>query len=202
MLGQWGQMVSLERINQGADEAVAVEYEAWSMAKEAQNLMNYAWVRGKIARCLLRSDLKAIKQSMLTGHRLVIESLDVTLDSRGLFDACSLFGQVLDCKVELNAKQQSSGYGFVHYAQLEDAKKATQILHNMQIGDSMVTVRPFEWKDQALFTGCHYSTHRGTELAVDATSYMPGMGGLGASGLAGMEEYQTQGTMTAFGMIM
>mmetsp|Transcript_37076 Transcript_37076/g.83743 ORF Transcript_37076/g.83743 Transcript_37076/m.83743 type:complete len:204 (+) Transcript_37076:71-682(+) len=171
LFSQWGRMMSFERINQGADEALAIEYESWEGAKEARTAVNYSCVRDKTVRCLFRSDIKAIRQSMLRGNRLMIENLDLTLDSHGLYDACSLFGNVLDCKIE-HKKEQSCGYGFVHFAALEDAEKAQGKLNGMQLGDSTITVQCFEWKDTQRFTGCHYSTHINRELSADTAGYV------------------------------
>merc|ERR1719183_2323967 len=122
LMSQWGRMVSFERINQGADEALLVEYDNWEAAKEARRQLNYANVRGKTVRCLLRANVKAIRSSMLTGNRFVVENCDPQLDSNGLFDACCLFGHVLDCKIE--RKEDGSKIGFVHYATTEEATKA------------------------------------------------------------------------------
>mmetsp|Transcript_35689 Transcript_35689/g.83537 ORF Transcript_35689/g.83537 Transcript_35689/m.83537 type:complete len:212 (-) Transcript_35689:159-794(-) len=176
LMSTWGRLVAFERINQGGDEALTVEYETWESAKEARHMLNYTNIRGKIARCLLRSDIKTIKSTMLSGCRLYMDNLDPALESRGFFDACCIFGHVLDCKVEPDSSSKSSGYGFVHYADAEDAQKATTHLQGMQIGTKEVQVRPFEWKDTQVFTGCHYSILQNRELSADAPVFqMPAL---------------------------
>mmetsp|Transcript_87349 Transcript_87349/g.260612 ORF Transcript_87349/g.260612 Transcript_87349/m.260612 type:complete len:201 (+) Transcript_87349:82-684(+) len=163
LFSQWGRIVSFERVHQGADEALVVEYDGWEAARDARRAVSYARVRDGTVRCLLRTDVKAIRQSMLTGHRLVMDNLDPALDSSGLFDACCLFGHVLDCKVEQRGGQ-SCGYGFAHFATLEDAGRAREALQGMRLGSAAVAVRPFEWVDTQRFSGCRYSLHLNREL--------------------------------------
>mmetsp|Transcript_135471 Transcript_135471/g.377309 ORF Transcript_135471/g.377309 Transcript_135471/m.377309 type:complete len:201 (-) Transcript_135471:451-1053(-) len=166
LFSQWGRITSFERVSQGADEALVVEYYGWEAARDARRALNYSCVRDSTVRCLLRTDIKAIRQSMLTGHRLVLDNLDPVLDSSGLFDASCLFGRVLDCKVEMRGGR-SCGYGFAHYAALEEAARAQKALHGMRLGCSIAAVRPFEWADAQRFSGCRYSLHLNRELHTD-----------------------------------
>merc|ERR1712060_575095 len=98
-----------------------------------------------------------------------------SLESRGLHGACSLFGHVLDCKIQhTGAKEEvSSCVGFVHYAAKEEAEKAMGILNGMQIGETQVEVRQFKYKDTQQFTGSHYSTHVNRELSAETGGAMP-----------------------------
>mmetsp|Transcript_45435 Transcript_45435/g.105388 ORF Transcript_45435/g.105388 Transcript_45435/m.105388 type:complete len:210 (+) Transcript_45435:83-712(+) len=171
LMSTWGRIAAFERINHTADEALIVEFDAWESAKEARHTLNFTCIRGKTSRCLLRSDIKTIKSTMLNGNRLYMDNLDPALESRGFSDACCIFGHVLDCKIELDTNGKSCGYGFVHYATLEDAQKATKHLHGMQIGAKEVQVRPFSYEDSKAFTGCHYSTHINRELSANAPAF-------------------------------
>jgi len=94
---------------------------------------------------------------MDSGQRLYIERLDPDIQSQGLWDVCNLFGQVLDCKVEVDEDERSRRYGFVHYARGEDARKAMTFMNGMQIGSCAVEMRPFEADENMLFTGCSYA---------------------------------------------
>merc|ERR1719359_2182523 len=114
LMSQWGRIASFDRINQGGDEALIVEYDDWEAAKDARRQLNYSCVRGKTVRCLLRENVKTIRSSMLTGHRFIVENCDNALDSNGLFDVCCLFGHVVDCKIE-KKEDGKGGFGFVHY---------------------------------------------------------------------------------------
>lgn len=156
VFGHYGEIVSLTRVNEAVEEAVSIEFSTWEEAEEAQSIVNHAAIKGKTCRCIFAKTLEELLQSMDGGQRLVIENLDGAIESRGLRDVCALFGQVLDAKVELDENEKSRGFGFVHFASQEEAAKATSIMHKMQIGTSIVEVRPFERKDVNVFTGCLY----------------------------------------------
>lgn len=158
----YGDIGSLEQVHDFSEEAVFVEYALPESAEEAQSMLNHASVREKTCRCLLASSLDTIRNTMDTGQRLVVENLDISMESRGLLDVCSLFGRVLDCKVELDEEDRSRRYGFAHFAEEAEAAKARKFMDGSQLGDSVVEVRPFESKDAALFTGCLYA-NRGQE---------------------------------------
>lgn len=49
----------------------------------------------------------------------------------------------MSCKVAQDSKGESLGYGFVHFAQEADAKKAVEVTDGKQIGDKIVHVAPF-----------------------------------------------------------
>lgn len=154
VFGHHGEIVSAYMKGDRAE----VEFSTCQAAFEAQRIVNLAAVRGKTCRCLLSSAVAFIQKTMSGGHRLIVEHLDITVESQGLWDMCGLFGQVLDCKVELDVRQKSCAVGFVHFAHKTEAEKASAFMHNMQIGGFLIELRPFESKDIALFTGCNYST--------------------------------------------
>lgn len=158
VFGHYGDIVHFEFSREAGEEAAAIEYSTFEAAEEAQRTVNHAIVRGKTCRCILGSALEIICATMLAGHRLVIDKLDKQIENRGLFDVASLFGLVIDCKVELDESGQSKGFGVVHYATREEAAKATTFLQGMQIGESQVEIRTFERSDFAFFTGCLYAT--------------------------------------------
>merc|ERR1739848_135647 len=101
-------------------------------------MLHFASVRGKPCRCLSAGVIGRIRQTMETGNRLYVESLDPEMQSQGLWETCSLFGSVLDCKVELDEDERSRCYGFVHFAQKEDAKKALTFMNGVQIGSCAI----------------------------------------------------------------
>mmetsp|Transcript_89614 Transcript_89614/g.161636 ORF Transcript_89614/g.161636 Transcript_89614/m.161636 type:complete len:238 (+) Transcript_89614:1-714(+) len=157
VFGFYGNIVSLEHGDEVAGGAAAIWYQTAEEAAEAKSTVHLALMRGKISRVLLMSALEVIWGTMEAGNRLVIEGLDLSIESQGLQDVCTLFGTVLDCKVQLDAQGQSRGYGFVHFAAKEEASKAQSLLNKMQIGNSSVEVRLFTAKDAVLFTGCTYT---------------------------------------------
>lgn len=156
VFGFYGEIALLRVVAEVVEEAVRIEYTTPEAADEAQQMVNHAAMKGKTSRCLLTSTVEKILQTMEADHRLVIRGLDLQIDSRGLRDACGLFGTVLDSKVELDEYERSKGYGFAHFANREDAQRALSSVNGMQIGDSTVAVAYFEPKDAVLFTGCLY----------------------------------------------
>lgn len=158
LFGQYGDMTCFEQVYDLSEDAVFVQYAKADVAQEVQSTMNYASLRHKTCRCLPLNALNTIRQTMHEGHRLVVENLDLNVQSQGLRDLFSLFGPILDCKVEVDEDEQSRGYGFVHFDAAADASKALTFLDGMQIGDSTITVRQSVEKDSAIFTGCFYAS--------------------------------------------
>jgi len=177
VFGNYGEVLSMEQVT--GEDAVVVGYAEQEAADEARGMLNYASVKGKTCRCLTMDMLEVIRRTMDTGQRLIIEQLDPAIDSCGLRDVCSLFGQVLDCKVELDEvpdckleadeERHARSRGFVHFSCDEEAAKAATFLAGMQIGCSVVETRPFEPADIVLFSGCRYSAGRAGAARVAAT---------------------------------
>lgn len=157
VFGQYGEILSVRQADAAPDDAVIIEYVSWEAAEEAQATVNQATLRGKLCRCMLVTAVEAIRRTMASGQRLIIENLDPAIESPGLWDVCSLFGEVLDCKLQLDDDGKSKGFGFVHYASEDEATQAKRILNEMQVGELVVKLRPFEWDDAALFTGALYA---------------------------------------------
>jgi len=173
LAGRYGKVQHLEHLDEAGEESALVEYEDAKDAREAQQLLNFALVRGKTCRCMLVDSLEAIRGGPEAGQRLVFERLDPGVDSRGLRDLCALFGKVLDSKVELDGNEDSLGYGFVHFARAEDVQKAHDLLSGMQVGASALQVRPYEAADAALFSGCLYASGHSLSSTSDGQKRPP-----------------------------
>lgn len=158
VFGHYGEIVSIEPLTAGAGAFhICFTQANLTAADEACGILNYSSLRGQTCRCYSAASLEIIRRTMDTGQRLVIEQLDPAVESCGLHEACSLFGQVLDCKVEPDAERGTCNVGFAHFRNEEDAAKATKFLGGMQIGNLVVQVRLFEPADVTLFTGCGYA---------------------------------------------
>lgn len=157
LLGQYGELVNMRQADIQPEPAVMASYSSVEAAEEAQKILNLASLRGRTCRCITVGALEVIRRTMVSGHRLIIENLDPGIAAHGLWDVCSLFGQVLDCKVQRNDDGTSRGIGFVHYAKSEDASNAQATLDKMQIGECEVKLRPFRWDDASMFTGTLYA---------------------------------------------
>lgn len=157
VFGFYGDIVSLEHIDEASGGSGLITYSTKEAAQEAVDIVHLASLRGKTCRCLLWSTVEVIWKTMDLGYRLQLEGLDRKITSQGIQDMFSLFGPVLDCKVQMDEEEQSRGYGFVHFAQKEYAAKAGQLLNGMQIGSSCIQVRQARPEDLEVFTGCIYS---------------------------------------------
>ncbi len=62
----------------------------------------------------------------LVQGNIFVNHLARQIDNKQLFDTFSLFGNILSCKVSVNAKRESLGYGFVHYETEESARTAIE----------------------------------------------------------------------------
>merc|ERR1712066_597507 len=96
LFGQWGDVVSVQQADAAPDEAIVVEFSTFEAAEEAIRMVNLGLIRRKTVRCMLISALELIRGTMVSGNRLIIENLDPAIEMQGMWDICSLFGQVLD----------------------------------------------------------------------------------------------------------
>ena len=71
-----------------------------------------------------------------------------SIDNKQLYDTFSLFGNILSCKVSVNAKRESLGYGFVHYETEEAARTAIERVDGKVIAGEKVSVSLFKSKKE------------------------------------------------------
>ena len=64
-------------------------------------------------------------------NHLFIKNLHPFLNNKDLYDAFSLFGNVLFCKVAVDGDCTSKGYGYVHY---EEEAAAAEAMRKVSIG--------------------------------------------------------------------
>jgi len=78
---------------------------------------------------------------------IFIKNLDKAIDNKALHDTFSAFGDILSCKVAMDAAGNSKGYGFVHYDKQEAAELAAEKVNGMLIEGRKVFVGPFlKWE--------------------------------------------------------
>lgn len=70
------------------------------------------------------------------------------IDNKQLYDTFSTFGNILSCKVSVNAKRESLGYGFVHYETEESARLAIEKVDGKVIAGERVSVSMFKSKKE------------------------------------------------------
>lgn len=77
-----------------------------------------------------------------------MQNLGKEIDHKALHDTFSSFGNILSCKVALDASGQSKGYGFVQFDNEESAQNAIDQLNGMLINDKEVFVGHFLRKQE------------------------------------------------------
>ena len=70
---------------------------------------------------------------------IFVNGLDESIDNKALYDAFSIFGNILSVKVVLDSNGQSVGRGFVHFETAEDAGEAITKADGTLLKDKKIT---------------------------------------------------------------
>jgi polyadenylate-binding protein len=114
-----------------------VNYHHIGDSETAIDMLNYAPIKGRPCRIMWSQRDATIRKK--GNCNIFIKNLDKAIDSKALYDTFAAFGQILSCKVE-NDENGSKGYGFVHFAESEDAEKAIKQVNGMLLMDKKVFV--------------------------------------------------------------
>ncbi|RMZ57463.1 hypothetical protein APUTEX25_004297, partial [Auxenochlorella protothecoides] len=110
-------------------------------AERALEQLNYAPLAGRPMRLMWSHRDPSYRKSGV--GNIFIKNLDKSIDNKALHDTFSAFGNILSCKVALDAAGESKGYGFVHYEADEAARLAIAKVNGMLLEDKKVYVGPF-----------------------------------------------------------
>eukprot|EP00008_Paramoeba_atlantica_P008402 CAMPEP_0201485054 /NCGR_PEP_ID=MMETSP0151_2-20130828/9179_1 /ASSEMBLY_ACC=CAM_ASM_000257 /TAXON_ID=200890 /ORGANISM="Paramoeba atlantica, Strain 621/1 / CCAP 1560/9" /LENGTH=598 /DNA_ID=CAMNT_0047869013 /DNA_START=137 /DNA_END=1933 /DNA_ORIENTATION=- len=112
-------------------------------AERALDTLNNTLIKGKPCRIMWSQRDPSVRKSGV--GNVFIKNLDKTIDHKALYDTFSDFGNILSCKVAVDEKGVSKGYGFVHYETQKMADDAIQKVNGKHIGSSdlVVYVGPF-----------------------------------------------------------
>ena len=99
-----------------------VNYESPDSVEKALTVLNHKPIKGRPCRVMrVQHDLRTRKNPEAN---LYVKYLKDTVTARQLEDVFSSYGAITSCKVALDEKNQSLGFGFVQFERTEDAQKA------------------------------------------------------------------------------
>jgi len=112
-------------------------------AERALDTLNNSNLRGRPIRVMWSQRDPSVRKSGV--GNIFIKNLDKSIDHKALYDTFSDFGNILSCKVALDEKGVSKGYGFVHYETQKMADIAIAKVNGCKIGntDLLAYVGPF-----------------------------------------------------------
>ncbi|KAK7158267.1 hypothetical protein R3I93_009472 [Phoxinus phoxinus] len=118
-----------------------VNFEQPTDAERALDTMNFDLMQGRPMRLMWCQRNPSLRKSGV--GNVFIKNLQKSIDSEGLFDICSSFGNILSCKVSCD-ENGSKGFGYVHFETHEAAEKAIEKLNGMMINELKVFVCHFK----------------------------------------------------------
>jgi len=123
-----------------------VNFHRLEDADRALETMNFKPIRGRPCRIMWSHRDPSLRKSGL--GNIFVNHLAKSIDHKTLYDTFSVFGSILSCKVAMNAKRESLGYGFVHYESEEAAKAAIDKVDGKLIANQQVQVSFFKSKKE------------------------------------------------------
>jgi polyadenylate-binding protein len=115
-------------------------------AERALNTMNFKQIRNRPCRIMWSHRDPSLRKS--GSGNIFINHLARQIDNKQLYDTFSIFGNILSCKVSVNAKRESLGYGFVHFETEEAARNAIERVDGKVIAGEKVSVSMFQSKKE------------------------------------------------------
>jgi polyadenylate-binding protein len=115
-------------------------------AERALDTMNFKNIRNKACRIMWSHRDPSLRRSGL--GNIFVNHLARSIDNKQLYDTFSMFGNILSCKVAVNSKRESLGYGFVHYETDESAQNAIARVDGKVIAGEKVSVSVFKSKKE------------------------------------------------------
>jgi polyadenylate-binding protein len=115
-------------------------------AERALDTLNNTPVKGRPCRIMWSQRDPSVRKSGV--GNIFIKNLDLEIGHKELHDTFSTFGNILSCKVALDDKGDSRGYGFVHFETSESAETAIQMVNDMMLGAKKVFVGHFRPKKE------------------------------------------------------
>lgn len=118
-----------------------VNYTGQADAERALDTINGTEIKGRPCRIMWSQRDPSLRKS--GRGNIFIKNLDKKIDIKALHDTFSQFGNILSCKIELDSKGESKGYGYIQFAESDNATTAIEKVNGMMLLDKPVFVGPF-----------------------------------------------------------
>lgn len=117
-----------------------VNYHNTSDGEKALQELNYAPIKAIPCRIMWSQRDPSVRRS--GDGNVFIKDLDASIDNKALHELFSSFGNILSCKVAVDERGVSKGYGFVHFELKEAAEESILKLNGLLLNDKKVCVCP------------------------------------------------------------
>eukprot|EP01028_Stygiella_incarcerata_P014537 TRINITY_DN97_c0_g1_i1.p1 TRINITY_DN97_c0_g1~~TRINITY_DN97_c0_g1_i1.p1 ORF type:complete len:562 (-),score=158.39 TRINITY_DN97_c0_g1_i1:216-1901(-) len=122
-----------------------VNYTNPKDADSALNTLNfYEIAKGFFIRIMWSQRDPSLRRSGV--GNVFVKNLPPHVDQKDLYDLFSTDGNIMSCKIVLDEKGDSRGYGYVHYETEEQADKAVAKFDGAEIEGQHISVQPFKPK--------------------------------------------------------
>lgn len=148
LFNQIGQVVSVRICRDlASQQSLGYGYVNFSNphdAAKAMDVLNFTPLNNKPIRIMYSHRDPSVRKS--GAANIFIKNLDRAIDHKALYDTFSIFGNILSCKIAMDASGLSKGYGFVQFENEESAQSAIDKLNGMLLNDKPVYVGHFQRK--------------------------------------------------------
>jgi len=121
-----------------------VNFHAQADAERALETISCTAIMGRPCRIMWSQRDPSLRKSGV--GNIIVKSLHPDVHHKELQDTFSLFGNILSCKVALDAEGKSKGYGYVQFQTDEAAKAAVDRMDEIEIMGTKVSIEIFQKK--------------------------------------------------------
>jgi len=118
-----------------------VNYLNQSDAEKALESLNYSSIKNRPCRVMWSQRDPSLRKS--GKGNVFIKNLEKNITNKNLYDTFIQFGPIISCKIAIDDKNESKGYGFIQFATDEAAELAIKEVNGMMISGQKVYVAQF-----------------------------------------------------------